>query len=148
MTEPAAFDEIIASRNKLVDQRQKAAETVSSTLRTIGMGLAAISYSFVFASTPSAALATQKTCLFFASALGALSVFADILQSFADRNSAQATLNFMKDCRRRDYVPTSLEIEHKRSSTGGNASFGLLVTRFIFCALGIFFLMLAIIRTL
>jgi hypothetical protein len=99
VTEPAAVDEIIASRNRLVEQRQKATETISLTLRTIGMGLAAVAYSFVFASTPSASLATQKVPLFLASIFGAASVLADIFQSFADRNSAQGTLDFLKQCR-------------------------------------------------
>jgi hypothetical protein len=148
VTGPAALDEIVASRNRLVDQRQKAADAVSSTLRTIGMGLAAVTYSFVFASTPSAVLASQKIALFCASALGATSVFADILQSFSERRSAQGTLEFLRDCRNRDYTPTPREIETERSLRGGRLAFGLLILRFFLCFFGAFFLMIGIARTL
>lgn len=148
MTEPAAIDEVIASRNRLVDQRQKAADALSLTLRTIGMGLAAIAYSFVFAASPSAALVSQKTPLFVASAFGAASVFADVLQSFAERQSAQGTLDFLKECRSRDYQPAPREIEREKQVRGGQVALTLLILRAVLCLLGATALLSAIARTL
>jgi hypothetical protein len=114
----------------------------------MGMGLAAIAYSFVFSSSPHTELEAQKTPLFIASALGAASVLADILQSFAERKSAQETLDFLKSCRMPEYIPTPREIESKRRSSGGDSAFALLVIRFVMCIFGTGFLMFAIGRTL
>jgi hypothetical protein len=148
VTDLTAIDEIVASRNRLVDQRQRATDTLSLTLRTIGMGLAAIAYSFVFGSSQNNALAAHKVPLFIAAALGAVSILFDLLQSFADRNSAQGTLEFLKACRNPEYRPTPKEIEDEKNACGGRLVTGFLVLRFLLCMFGILFLMLAICRSL
>lgn len=112
------------------------------------MGLAAVAYSFVFGSNKSDALATHKLPLFVAAALGAVSILFDLLQSFADRRSAQGTLEFLKSCRNPEYTPTPKEIEDKKNACGGRLVFVFLVLRFLLCIFGIFFLMLAIARSL
>lgn len=148
MTEPAALDEIVASRNRLVDQRQKASETLSLTLRTVGMGLAAVAYSFTFSSTQSSAIVANRDYLFGASALGALSVMLDVMQSFADRNSAQAGLDFLTSCANRDYVPKPSEIKNARQKGGAAAAFDIMVIRAVACFFGFVLLLVGIAKSI
>jgi len=146
VTEPAALDEIVAIRNRLVDQRQKANDTLSLTLRTVGMGLAAITFSFVFAVTPNPALSAHKAYIFAASAFGASSIAFDILQSFADRRSAQDTLDFLRDCGER--IPNPSEIVACRKRRGTSAAFALLVFRALACCAGFLCLLVGISKSL
>ncbi|WP_298426373.1 hypothetical protein [Rhodoblastus sp.] len=148
MTEPAHIDELIASRNRLVDQRQKANDTLSLSLRTVGMGLAAVAYSFTFAATQNAAFVSHRGYLFAASALGALSIMLDVLQSFAERRSAQATLDYLTSCASRDYTPTPSEIKNHRHVSGASAAFGLLIARALVCLAGFVVLLAGIAKSI
>jgi transposase len=148
MTEPTALDEIVAKRNRLVDDRQKAEEAISSTLRTVGMGLAAVAYSFVFVASPNPALAAHKVPIFAASALGALSILLDILRSFAQRTAAQSALGFLAQRGDEDCRPTPSEIIANSRTSGGSVAFGLLVLRALACFLGFVCLLVGIAKSL
>lgn len=148
MSQPTALDEIAAYRVRLTDARQKATDTLSLSLRTVGFGLAAVSYSFVFSSTPSTSLVDQKIFLFVGSGFGAFSVLLDVAQSFKDRHSAQATLDFMKDCAATGRRPTPQELVETRNINGASDVFHLLIARTICCFIGVVAVLSGIVRTI
>lgn len=145
MSEPIVLDEIVALRNRLVDQRFKAEDKLSTILRNIGMGLAAISYAFVFSSAQNMPRGVQKNILFLASVCGAVSVLLDVVQSFTERSGAQATLEFFRAKRAEQTAPTAREVEEFRQGNGGGKlAFKLLKLRSILCFVGVILVTAAI----